>query len=57
MYYRAEKVDTSAWDNTLIPKPCRLIESFALCEIIALKNASELVARKNRRLNETLSSR
>ncbi len=35
--YRASKVDTDAWENALRPKPCKLIESPALCKIIAEK--------------------
>ena len=36
-YYRAAKADKTAWDNALRPKPCLLIESLALCKIIAEK--------------------
>ena len=35
--YRASKADTAAWENALRPKPCKLIESPALCKIIAEK--------------------
>lgn len=35
--YRAAKADRAAWDNTLRPKPCKLIECPALCKIIAEK--------------------
>lgn len=35
--YRAAKADTAAWENALRPKPCKLIESPALCKIIAEK--------------------
>ncbi|WP_237388194.1 IS30 family transposase [Xenorhabdus sp. Sc-CR9] len=35
--YRAVKADKAAWENTLRPKPCKLIECPALCKIIAAK--------------------
>ncbi|WP_157941952.1 helix-turn-helix domain-containing protein, partial [Escherichia coli] len=35
--YRAAKADATAWENALRPKPCKLIESPALCKIIAEK--------------------
>lgn len=35
--YRAAKADTAAWENALRPKSCKLIESRALCNIIAEK--------------------
>ncbi|CAX53581.1 Integrase [Erwinia billingiae Eb661] len=35
--YRAAKADKEAWNSTLRPKPCKLIECSALCKIIAEK--------------------
>jgi len=35
--YRAAKPDATAWENAQRPKPCKLIESPALCIIIAEK--------------------
>lgn len=35
--YRAAKADATAWENALRPKPCKQIESPALCKIIAEK--------------------
>ncbi len=35
--YRAAKADKEAWNSTLRPKPCKLIECPALCKIIAEK--------------------
>lgn len=35
--YRAAKADKEAWNSTLRPKPCKLIECPALCNIIAEK--------------------
>ena len=35
--YRAAKADKDAWNSTLRPKPCKLIECPALCKIIAEK--------------------
>lgn len=35
--YRAAKADTTAWENALRPKSCKLIERATLCKIIAEK--------------------